>query len=73
MRLLKNIAAAAALAAVAVSPVMAQASVASKLSLRSSTSGKKANELAPAFLAGFIVIGGLAVGILAINESSDSP
>ena len=72
MRILKTLAAATALASLAVAPVIAQASGASKLSLRSSTHAKKANELAPALigvLIAIVVVGGVVVA----TESSDSP
>ena len=72
MRILKNLATAAAVASLAVAPVMAQASGASMLSLRTSTKAKGSSKLGQA-QAGLFVSLALVGVIVGISELSDSP
>ncbi|RYE00849.1 MAG: hypothetical protein EOP61_12895 [Sphingomonadales bacterium] len=73
MRLLKNLAAAAALASMAVTPLVAQAGAASKLSLRAVTKAKNGNKAAPAILIGVLATVAIVGGVIVLTDDSGSP
>lgn len=65
---------AVAVAAMAVTPVVASANTAASLSLtRASTKGDKGSELAPAVIIGVLATAAIVGGAIALADNSDSP